>query len=404
MGARVVEGYAALDHDRRLAALAELQRARAELDAREQRLLAAIAADPPVAFRVADPGLDKQWVREEIACVLHVAPVTAADRIAIACELVEKLPATLAALERGQLSLLHARRLAEATISLDPATSAAVEARVLPRAAGQTVGQFGAALRRAVLAVAPREQDELVRDAVAERRVCISPQDNGTSELWALLPAAQAAALEDALAQRADQFKAINDGRTAEQRRADALVDLALGGQPLRPQVSVTVALSTLLGTDEQPGELDRHGPIPAALARALAFDPTSTWRRLLTDPAGQLLDVSASSYRPPAAMARLVTTRDATCRFPGCRRRAARCELDHLHPYQAGGATTPQNLHPLCPRHHHLKHETGWQVQRLPDGTTRWRTAAGRTYDQPPDEHLPRDTTTDPPPATAAA
>jgi len=43
--------------------------------------------------------------------------------------------------------------------------------------------------------------------------------------------------------------------------------------------VHVTVALSTLLGLDEQPGELAGHGPIPAVLARRLAADPTGMFR-----------------------------------------------------------------------------------------------------------------------------
>src|SRR2546430_1219316 len=58
--------------------------------------------------------------------------------------------------------------------------------------------------------------------------------------------------------------------RTGDQRRADALVQIcadvlhgtsSLGALPrqrgLRPAIQVTVALSTLLGLDQQPGELD---------------------------------------------------------------------------------------------------------------------------------------------------
>ena len=68
----------------------------------------------------------------------------------------------------------------------------------------------------------------------------------------------------DALATRCGP----EDDRTADQRRADAVVQLALeaftgtgsGELPrehrMRPPVQGTVALSTLLGLDEQPGEL----------------------------------------------------------------------------------------------------------------------------------------------------
>jgi hypothetical protein len=41
-----------------------------------------------------------------------------------------------------------------------------------------------------------------------------------------------------------------------------------------------------------------------------------------------------------------------------------------------------------LCRRHHHTKHEAGWAVQRLPDGTTHWTTPTGRVHDKPPDTY----------------
>jgi hypothetical protein len=59
----------------------------------------------------------------------------------------------------------------------------------------------------------------------------------------------------------------------------------------LRPSVQVIVALSTLLGLDEQPGELAGSGPIPAAVARRIAADETGTRRRLLPDERGHLVD-----------------------------------------------------------------------------------------------------------------
>ena len=50
----------------------------------------------------------------------------------------------------------------------------------------------------------------------------------------------------------------------------------------LAPQIQVCVALSTLLGLDEQPGELDGHGPIPGRsitdrFSAPTTFDKSST-------------------------------------------------------------------------------------------------------------------------------
>lgn len=48
------------------------------------------------------------------------------------------------------------------------------------------------------------------------------------------------------------------------------------------------------------------------------------------------------------------------------------------------GGTTSAENLHPLRPRHHRLKHETRWRVRRECDGTTRWTSPTGRIYQAP--------------------
>ena len=60
-------------------------------------------------------------------------------------------------------------------------------------------------------------------------------------------------------------------------------------------------------------------------------------------------------------------------------------CEIDHCRAWINGGKTCEHNLHLLCKRHHHLKHEAGWDVRILDDGTTRWTSPVGLVYDVPP-------------------
>jgi hypothetical protein len=130
-------------------------------------------------------------------------------------------------------------------------------------------------------------------------------------------------------------------------------------------------------------------------VARRLAADQTGTWRRLLTDPAtGQLLDYGHTTYRPPRDLTDFVIARDQVCTFPGCRRRAHHCELDHRTPYRHGGPTNPENLAALCKRHHTGKHTTDWTPHREPDGSHTWTSPTRHRYrSRPPD--LPRDRTT---------
>ncbi len=152
-----------------------------------------------------------------------------------------------------------------------------------------------------------------------------------------------------------------------------------------RPQILVTVPAGTLLGLGGEPAHLAGYGPIPDALARELARD--GVWRRVLTDPeSGAVLDVGRRQHDPPADLERFVRIRDAMCRFPGCRRQAAGCDLDHTVAYPEG-ETSAANLHALCRRHHRLKHEAGWQATALPGGRLAWTSPLGAAY------------TTDPPP-----
>jgi uncharacterized protein DUF222 len=384
-----VDVFAALDHAARIDHLAAIARMRADLDARETRLLAAMAADPDPYRDGTGEALSKEWVREDVACALRVPSAVAGAMLHTAVASSTRFPELVAAMDRREVNGRYAQRLVDATSGLSQAAAAEVTRRVLPQAGNQTLAQFGASVRRAVLAADPRTAEEQHKDAVAERRVIFTPRE-GICELWASLSADGAAVLQAKVQEIADSWKGL-DERTADQRRADALVSLAGGSSTRRgrPAVNVTVALSTLLGIDDQPGELDGHGPIPAGLARAIAHDPTGTWRRLVTDEHGNLVDVSADTYRPPAPMARFVQLRDVMCCHPVCRRRAAACDLDHTIDWELNGPTCPANLMPLCSRHHHLKHDGGWRLHRLENGTVRWTTPTGHTYDRPP-EPLP--------------
>ena len=145
----------------------------------------------------------------------------------------------------------------------------------------------------------------------------------------------------------------------ADQRRADALVDVfarALADPSLpeqhgqRPAISVTVQLSTLPGCDNQPAHLDRYGPITAEMARRIAADQTGTRRRLVTDDTSQLLDYRRTTYRAPTNLTNHVTARDRTCTFPGCRRTAKLCDLDHSKPGPTAVRRTVTTLRPYAP------------------------------------------------------
>ena len=153
-------------------------------------------------------------------------------------------------------------------------------------------------------------------------------------------------------------------------------------------RIDVTVALSTLMGLDDNPGELAGLGPVPADQARALALG--GTWRRIVTDPlTGAVLDVGRTRYRPPAALAEHVLARDQVCAGPGCSVPGHRCDLDHTTEYHGTpangspvpGTTSAGNLGPLSSRCHRLKTDGGFTLRQVTPGVFEWRTPAGLAY-----------------------
>jgi Domain of unknown function (DUF222) len=94
----------------------------------------------------------------------------------------------------------------------------------------------------------------------------------------------------------------------------------------------------------------------------------------------------ASAAYRPPPRLREHVIARDQTCRYPLCGQPAWRGDLDHTHPWEAGGKTCRCNLGGLCRRHHRLKQLAGWQLSQPQPGAFRWVTPAGLAYQVQPD------------------
>ena len=85
-------------------------------------------------------------------------------------------------------------------------------------------------------------------------------------------------------------------------------------------------------------------------------------------------------AYRIPEAMKAFVKGRDGGCRFPGCGARAEVCDIDHVVPYDQGGATAPANLQCLCRRCHNLKTDGMVTATISKDATVAWTMPDGST------------------------
>ncbi len=197
------------------------------------------------------------------------------------------------------------------------------------------------------------------------------------------------------------------DSRTLDQLRADLLCDLVLAGgamahgdglESITGHVQVTVTARSLAEGRGEIGLLAGGETADAESVRCLAAT-ASVWDRVFTDPlSGAVLGVD--SYRPSAELKRFLRARDETCRFPGCRRAARGCDIDHTQDAAHGGPTRVDNLAHLCRRHHTLKHESAWTVRQRGGGVLEWRSPLGRLCrDRPPAVVRFTRTDADPPP-----
>jgi hypothetical protein len=103
----------------------------------------------------------------------------------------------------------------------------------------------------------------------------------------------------------------------------------------------------------------------------------------ITTDPCDHRFE--ANGHDPGVKLRHLAQIRHATCTSPVCRRPAAQCDHEHNTAYEAGGRTCLCNTGPKCRHDHRLKQHPRWTVEQLADGTFRWTTPAGRSYDTEP-------------------
>lgn len=366
-----------------------------------------------------------EFFDRELALVLNRGRGTATYRHNRALAWRDNLPATSAALRRGELDEARAAALADVLGTTTPELAAAVEARLLPEAVDLSVARLRARALELLL--------ELDAEAAAARRaeatrsadVFLQPGADGRATLGAELDADEAAEAYAVIDQLARLAKADGDDRPIAQIRTEvfSLLLRRPGGhdQPdVTAHLTITATLDGLTGTTTEGGTVDglviTAAHVRSLLARigalGLQAPPGGSLAFGLTDAAGRLLatttvaellraakadcvahpgaDCACPALCPPPAtdryahtarQERFVTTRDRTCRMPNCGQRIGWTDLDHVVPHAEGGATSCTNLCCLCRSHHRLKtFARGWVFRMDADGTLHVTTPSGVT------------------------
>ena len=344
--------------------------------------------------------------------ILNVGRGTAAFRARRAFTWRDKLPATFAALKRGEIDERRAQELFLVVEHIDAALAHRIDAALVSEATDLSVARLGKQARALLV--------ELDADAAEDRRkqvqngadVFVQDKGDGIVTIGADLPADEAAEADDLLNRLAVLAKADGDQRPINQIRLE-IYSLLLR-QPgliagVRASLLITAGIETLEGASGAPGEVNGFLITPAQLVRllqridalglhtpeggSLTFGLVDADGRLLatTDPTdlerrvrrGEGLNPPPATdrYEPTDAQHEFVTTRDRRCRFPNCGQRVGWADHDHVVPHACAGETTCTNLCCLCRSHHRLKtFATGWIIAMQPDGTLTVTTPSGIT------------------------
>uniref|UniRef100_UPI00068890D8 HNH endonuclease signature motif containing protein n=1 Tax=Arthrobacter sp. Br18 TaxID=1312954 RepID=UPI00068890D8 len=159
-------------------------------------------------------------------------------------------------------------------------------------------------------------------------------------------------------------------------------------------EVLLTMDVPTLLGLAERPAQLEGYGPLSPASARELAAI-SKHFTPLLVGGDSNALAMGRTARLPSKLLRRWLRFQDETCRFPGCSRGAAHCEVDHSVPWSHGGTTDHDNLAHLCAKHHRFKSITSWNLTDNTAGVLSWTSPTHRAYTTTPANPLTRRPTT---------
>ena len=359
----------------------------------------------------------------ELALRLGVATDTGRHLMTDALELAHRLPACWEAPRGGGIPAYKARRVAQATSSLNAEAAAFVDREVAPYLHGMGVKALDGIVERATWAydldqALTRSQQSLERRGI--RIDLDAPRLSGvdgitsTVAIEGVLDTADALELERAVAELAHHQLLAGSTDTLEVRRAKALGMLARREAPIAvPDLSPDAEQRRAAleewddEAEEQPVVVSRRRdvvlhvhltdealrtgtgfatlegctrPVAVAQVREWCAAPGTSTRVTIRPVLDLDAHLETSAYVPSAELVEQAILRDRTCVFPHCTRAARACDLDHVVPHGAGGETSSANIAALCRRHHRLKtHHPGWTYRVLHPGTYLWTAPNGQ-------------------------
>jgi hypothetical protein len=161
------------------------------------------------------------------------------------------------------------------------------------------------------------------------------------------------------------------DPRTPAQKRHDVVFGLLTAGletvEGSLPKSSRTSIVAMIDIRDLQTGRgaaflAGTDEPISALTVQGKLCD--AGYRRLILGANGQVLNLGAEIRLFQPAQRLAISIRDGGCVFPGCTAPPAWCEVHHVVEFSLGGPTDTDNGALLCSFHHHVIHNSDWELR----------------------------------------
>ena len=424
-----------------VAEIAAFDAAEARIQAERERLYAeAYALTQQQTARLRDAStrereMPLRAMAAELAVAKRVSDRTMQTRLFEAHRTVTQFPAAWESWQAGRVSRAHVKVIVDTGAELaDPGARESYERDVLDYAETTSPARVRSYAEQVAENLNPRSIQERHDDALLDRRIWVEDLRDGMSMLGTIGPSVEVHGVYDRLTRQGKTIKAADraarrnttetrtgdgapsevggayvgtggtevapgvwfDERTLDQIRTDLLLDMMLTASPsvdptgvegglgaIRGHVQITVPATTLAGTTLGGAQLNGKCAVDPETAKILAGNAPGFDRVFLDPITGVVLAVDRRFATP--AQKRYLVARDIRCRFPGCRRPATECDIDHREDWALGGKTDIENMGAFCESHHALKQAAGWTVVQMPGGRLHFTAPSGLEYDDDP-------------------
>lgn len=345
-----------------------------------------------------------EFAPAELGAALRITTAAAQSLIGEALELRHRLPRCWRRVQDFELPSWRARLVARQTMGLSMEAADFVDRQVAPVAHKLTTYRATKVVDAALLRFDPEKAAETAVRSAERRGVRLwKGSVDGTVDLAVTCDAGDGMAFDRSLEDLAAALGRLGDEDSHEVRRSKevgiladphaALDLLAGGGGSATPQGAGSHS-EVLLHVHVDGSSLDSGtGVARVEEVGTIVLGAVKRW--LGEDRADftvvPVLDLtseaSVDAHEIPVRMAEAERTRTPYCVFPWCNRPARECDLDHTVAYQdpdeggPPGQTAPDNLGPLCRRHHRLKTHGRWRLDQPENGVFIWTSPHGAQY-----------------------